>query len=195
MLQLPLASLLVRGDGLTELVGREIVFWLLTVALIAYVRLFERRPMSSVGLGWPKWGSVVFGLGGAVATVGAMALMYMSVLPSLGVSPNQSAVDGLTALPAWFRVLLIIRAAVFEELFYRGFMIERLTQITGRRWLAALISLVAFTLAHLSYWGWVHLIIAGLGGLVLTGLYLWRRDLAANMIAHFATDAVGLLLG
>ena len=37
--------------------------------------------------------------------------------------------------------------------------------------------------------------IAVFGGIVLTGLYLWRRDLAANMIAHLLTDAVGFLLG
>jgi membrane protease YdiL (CAAX protease family) len=27
---------------------------------------------------------------------------------------------------------------------------------------------------------------------ILTALYVWRRDLWANMIAHFLTDAVGL---
>jgi len=45
------------------------------------------------------------------------------------------------------------------------------------------------------YWGWTHLIVAGYGGLVLTALYLLRRDLAANMLAHWLTDAVGFLLG
>jgi len=35
---------------------------------------------------------------------------------------------------------LILRAAVFEEIFYRGFVIERLTEFAGHRWLAALMS-------------------------------------------------------
>jgi len=26
-------------------------------------------------------------------------------------------------------------------------------------------------------------------------LYLWRRDLASNMVAHFVTDGIGFLLG
>jgi membrane protease YdiL (CAAX protease family) len=56
------------------------------------------------------------------------------------------------------------------------------------------VSLATFTYAHLSYWGWSHLIVAGFGGLVLTGLYLWRRDLVSNMVAHFLTDAIGFLL-
>ncbi|MCI0365378.1 MAG: hypothetical protein L0219_16035 [Phycisphaerales bacterium] len=32
-------------------------------------------------------------------------------------------------------------------------------------------------------------------GLVLTALYLLRRDLASNMLAHGLTDGVGFLLG
>jgi membrane protease YdiL (CAAX protease family) len=91
--------------------------------------------------------------------------------------------------------MLILRAAAFEELFYRGFVIERLTDLTGLRWLAAVISVTAFTLAHLEYWGWAHLMIAGFAGCLLTGLYLWRRDLACNMIAHLLTDGIGFLAG
>jgi len=64
-------------------------------------------------------------------------------------------------------------------------MIERLTEIVRSRWGVAAISLAAFTLAHLGYWGWAHLMIAGFAGIVLTGLYSWRRDLAANMIALY----------
>jgi membrane protease YdiL (CAAX protease family) len=84
---------------------------------------------------------------------------------------------------------------VFEEIFYRGFVIERLNELTRLRWLAALISLTAFTLAHLNGWGWAHLMIAGFGGMVLTALYVFRRDLASSVLAHFLTDAGGFLLG
>jgi membrane protease YdiL (CAAX protease family) len=89
---------------------------------------------------------------------------------------------------------LVTRAAVFEELFYRGFAIERVAELSGRRWLAALVSLALFTSAHLDYWGWTHLIVACSGGLVLTALYLLRRDLVTNMLAHWLTDVVGFLL-
>jgi uncharacterized protein len=43
-------------------------------------------------------------------------------------------------------------------------------------------------------WGWGHLLIAGFGGLTLTLLYVWRRNLWANIIAHFIADAA-LLAG
>jgi membrane protease YdiL (CAAX protease family) len=47
---------------------------------------------------------------------------------------------------------------------------------------------------HLSSWGVAQLIVAGYGGLLLTILYLWRRNLWANMLAHWLADAAGFLV-
>jgi membrane protease YdiL (CAAX protease family) len=127
--------------------------------------------------------------------VAGSALIYFGIFPALGLSPDEPGLSTLQATPFWFRTVLIVRAAVFEELYFRGFMIERLTSITGIRSLAAIVSLLAFTFAHLGFWGWPHLLIAGFAGAILTGLYLWRRDLTCNMIAHLVTDAVGFLVG
>lgn len=195
LLQLPIGGFLVRGDSIRADVEREGVFWVLTFLLLAYILLVERRPLSSVGLSLPTWKSAVFGLIAAIVMVAGMAAIYMVVFPALGLSTNEATTASVKATPMWFRVMLILRAATFEEILYRGFVIERLTELTRLRWLAALISLTVFTFAHLSGWGWAHLMIAGFGGLILTALYLFRRDLASNMLAHFLTDAVGFLVG
>ena len=52
----------------------------------------------------------------------------------------------------------------------------------------------AFTYAHLAGWGAAQLIVAGSGGVVLTALYLWRRNLWVNMLAHWIADGAGFLL-
>jgi membrane protease YdiL (CAAX protease family) len=39
-----------------------------------------------------------------------------------------------------------------------------------------------------------QIVVAGAAGLVLTILYLWRRDLGTNMVAHFLVDGSQLLL-
>jgi uncharacterized protein len=194
ILQLPLAGRMFPGDALAAQLGREAVFWTLTAALIAYVLRIERRPLASLCLKSPTWKSLGIGVAAALVMFGGMAAIYLVVFPALGLSSNPSGLSAIQQLPAWFRIMLVARAAVFEELLYRGFMIERLSEITGRRWLAAIVSLGLFTFAHLGYWGWAHLIVAGFGGAVLTGLYLWRRDLASNMIAHFFTDAIAFLI-
>ncbi len=174
---------------------RELAFWGLLLVLVAYILLFERRPLSSIGLKRPNWKTLVFGALGAVVMVGGMAFIYMVIYPALGLSAREAGTVEVAALPFWLRVLIVVRAAVFEEMYFRGFAIERLTDILGTRRGAAAITLVAFTAEHLSYWGWAHLMIAGFGGFVLTGLYLWRRDLGANIIAHLLTDGIGFLLG
>jgi membrane protease YdiL (CAAX protease family) len=195
VLALPFVGLLCPGDTFAAQVGREGIYWLCTLALVAFVRKVEGRPISSIGLNRVTWKTGVFGVGGAAAMVAGMAAIYIVIFPFLGVSAHESMTASIKSMPLWFRIVLVLRAAVFEEIFYRGFMIERLTELTRLRWLATLVSLVAFTLAHLSGWGAAHLIVAAFGGIVLTTLYLLRKDLACNMLAHFLTDAVGFLLG
>ncbi|HZQ22289.1 MAG TPA: CPBP family intramembrane glutamic endopeptidase [Terriglobales bacterium] len=195
VLALPFVGLLCPGHSFAAQVGREGIYWLCTLALIGFIPMAEGRPFSSIGLLRPTWKTGVVGIVGAAAMVAGMATIYIVIFPILGVSANESMTASIKSMPLWFRTLLMLRAAVFEEVFYRGFMIERLTELTRLRWLAALLSLGAFTLAHVNGWGWAHLLIAGFGGIVLTTIYLIRKDLACNMLAHFLTDAVAFLLG
>jgi membrane protease YdiL (CAAX protease family) len=194
LLQLPWPSWLFPSESLSAQALRELVFWLMTVLLLAYVLLVERRPLRSIGLVRPTWRSLPWGVGGAVVTVAGAAFFYLVIVPALGLSAAEKQMGEVMALPLWFLLGLVTRAAVFEELCYRGFAIERIAELSGRRWLAALASLALFTFAHLAFWGWTHLIIAGYGGLVLTALYLLRRDLASNMLAHWLTNGIGFLL-
>ena len=191
--QLPLGHL-VHGENLAAQAGREAIFWALTLVLVVYILLIERRPLSSIGLKRPTWKSVVFGLISAFVMVGGSVIIYLVVFPALGLQANEGGLQVLQSMPLWFQTALIVRAAVFEELYYRGFAIERLTEITGFGWIASLISLAAFTFAHLSYWGWASLIAVAFEGAILTGLYLFRRDLASNMIAHLFANVASFLL-
>lgn len=194
--QLPIVGWLVPGSSFRALVGGECVYWAIAAILVAYVLFIERRPLSSIGLKKPTWKNAGLGFAGAAVMIGGAVLLYAVIFPALGLQLNQAAagLSALQSMPRWFQILLAARAAVFEEIFYRGFAIERISEITGIRWLAALISLAAFTYAHLSYWGWIQLIVVAFQGAALTALYLFRRDLGATMIAHFVTDIASFLL-
>lgn len=194
--QLPIVGWLVPGNSFKALIGGECVYWAIAAILVAYVLFIERRQLSSIGLKRPAWKNAGLGFAGAAVMIGGAVLLYAVVFPALGLQLNQAAagLSALQSMPRWFQLLLAARAAVFEEIFYRGFAIERISEITGLRWLAALISLAAFTYAHLSYWGWIQLIVVAFQGAVLTGLYLFRRDLSTTMIAHFVTDVASFLL-
>jgi uncharacterized protein len=190
----PFTDLVARGTSFTATLGREASYWLVTAFILVYVRFIERRPLASIGLRMPTWKSLVWGALAAFVAIAGMAGIYLVLFPMLHLSENGAAMASIAHLAPWLNALIIARAAVFEEIFYRGFTIERITELTHLRWLAAVVSLATFTYAHLSYWGWSHLIVAGFGGIVLTSLYLWRRDLVSNMIAHFLTDYIGFLL-
>lgn len=95
--------------------------------------------------------------------------------------------------PYWYRFLLVLRAAVTEEILFRGYIIEKVRQLTRSTLLAIIVSVAAFTSAHLHGWGPVQLISVGAAAVVLAVLYVWRRDLPSNMLAHFLTDAAGFL--
>jgi membrane protease YdiL (CAAX protease family) len=62
-----------------------------------------------------------------------------------------------------------------------------------RRFWSAVIPLIIFSLGHWSA-GLANILIALAAGVILTGFYLWRRDLVANMIGHGAVDFVANVL-
>ena len=71
---------------------------------------------------------------------------------------------------------------------------ERLEELTGSQWAAAMIPAVVFIGSHYPLWGAGQLIVVALGTMILTLLYMWRRDLVCCMIAHAGTDIIGFTL-
>lgn len=186
---------LAPGDDLGSMLAREAVFWALAVALVAYVLVIERRPLASLGFRRPRLSTLVWGLGGGVVLTALYVAIAAVVLPALHLKGAAGAMNGLLATPLWFRVLLVLRAAVTEEILYRAYPIERVEMLTRGRFLAGAVSVAGFTAAHLNYWGPVQLLFVAPAGVVLAALYLWRRDIGCNMLAHFVTDGVGFLAG
>lgn len=190
---LPIGTWGKQHSGLGKLLGGEVLWWVAVAVLLLYVALAERRPLSSIGLRRLRWRDILIALGATLVSIGGIILIYTFLFPALHLQMNKSAFQGITHTPLWYRVLLVTRAAVAEEILFRGYPIPRLEELGGSTALAAFLSWAAFTYAHLSYWGAAQLIIAGWGGLLLTALFLWRRNLWVNMITHWLTDGAGFL--
>lgn len=168
---------------------KEALIWLNAIALIVIIRRGEHLPMRSIGLGTARWWtSILWGL--VLAVVTAVVVGALAYATSYGQGPGSSAFE---KLPLWLITAIVFRAGVVEELFYRGYAIERLQMIgLGRFWSVA-IPLVIFSLGHWSG-GAANILIAFAAGVILTGFYLWRRDLVANMIGHGLVDFVANVL-
>lgn len=180
-------------SGLGPLAGGEVLWWALFILIILYVLVVERRPLSTIGFRMPGGVDLLLALVFAVGAIFGIGLLFSVVLPALHLSVAQK-ITSLFQAPFWFRVLLVTRAAFVEEIAFRGYGFERLSELSNSKWLAALATCALFTLAHYSGGGWGQVIIAAWGGIILTVLYLWRRNLWANILCHWLTDGVGFLL-
>ncbi|MGA3045580.1 MAG: CPBP family intramembrane glutamic endopeptidase [Terracidiphilus sp.] len=193
---LPVGRWIAPGDSLTALLIREMVWWIYAAALLLWLVLIERLPLSSIGFRWPTWKTLLFAVVGAVAMLIIFAL-HMGVIVRVFRLDTARILEQqrmIFSRPYWFRVLLVTRAAVVEEILFRGYMIEKVRQLTGSGVSAVAVSVLTFTWAHYAGWGLVQLIPACGAGVVLALLYVRRRDLPSNMLAHFLTDGVGFLL-
>jgi membrane protease YdiL (CAAX protease family) len=192
LFSLPLGSWMHESAGLAHEIGYEVLIWAWVAAILLYVVRVERRSLSSIGFR-------AFGLQDAVIAILAGTLIlalvagiYFGVFPALHWNENRQ-VNSVMALPYWLNVLIVVRAAVSEEILFRGYPIERLQELTGSRALAGVLTCTVFTLDHIGFWGWHHIFIAGTAGAALTILYLWRRNIWVNMLAHFIVDAAAFL--
>src|SRR5216117_419850 len=151
---------------------KETLIWASAAALLVIVRRGEHLPMRSIGLGTARWWkSILWGFVLAVAS--AVAVGALAYVTGYGHGPGSAAFE---KLPLWLITAIVLRAGVVEELFYRGYAIERLQAVGLKRAWAAGIPLVIFALGHWTG-GAANILIALAAAIILTGFYLWRRDL------------------
>lgn len=189
---LPVGAWVHDDAGLANRLGFELIVWAWVAGILLYVVRVERRPLSSIGFRAVGWKDGIIAILAGILILAGLALMLLVVFPALRWSES-SQVNSLSALPYWLNVLIVVRAAVSEEILFRGYPMERLEELTGSRAVAGVLTCTVFTLDHISFWGWHHIFIAGLAGAALTILYLWRRNIWVNMIAHFIVDASAFL--
>ena len=193
VVSLPIGSWVNSSANPTRGVLYELIVWGCVVATLLYVRRVEKRPLSSIGFRVPGIKDVVIAVLAGIAILATLAGVYYLIFPPLHWDENQQ-IATVSAVPYWLQVLIVVRAAVSEEILFRGYAIERLHELSGSRSAAALLSCAIFTFDHVGFWGWHHIFIAGPAGILLTLLYLWRRNLWVNMTAHFIVDGAAFLL-
>jgi membrane protease YdiL (CAAX protease family) len=166
-------------------VWKESLIWLCVIALFLVIRNGEHLPLGSVGIGNASpMKSVLWSL-----PLAAVCFLVGGLLVAITHYGHSENAEAFGKLPIWLVSLICVRAGFAEELFFRGYAIERLQAFGLNRYWAAAIPLVVFAVGHWTG-GWANIVIALALGAILSASYLWRRDLIMNMIAHFLVDFV-----
>jgi len=174
---------------LTATLWKESLIWLCVAALFVIIRRGEQLPLSSINIGTRSAKSSILWGGLITLLCAVVAVVVVHLTHFKGGELGQA----LSKLPVWLVLLVVLRAGVAEELFYRGYAIERLQALGLNRSLAGMIPLLIFGFAHVTN-GWANVVVALALGFVLMAVYLWRRDLVANMIGHFMVDFISVVL-
>lgn len=170
------------------------VEWLILFALLAFwVPKVEGHSLQSIGFGKLKWRHLWMGV--------LTYFMLMIAWIGSGFALNAIGLEGLRSLQPMIRehsfpilFSLFLTGTFLEEIFYRGYLIERVTSLTGKRWLAGLVSWIAFTFVHLKFFGLGPTLDVGILSAGLVILYLKERSIWPCVVAHGINDVFGFLI-
>lgn len=167
-------------------VARETLILALTGFLLWIIVRREKLPLWSIGLRSDRLAnSLAWGIGLTIVIIFAVLAM-LALYGALGIRYGEGAP---IATSVWATLLTVLRAGISEEIFYRGFALERLQSLTGSKWIAAAVTLAVFAGFHYRQ-GLPGIMLALVLGALMTGFYLWKRNLVAAIFAHFLVDFI-----
>lgn len=176
------------GISIPVVLVREGLIFLLVAVLFVILRKEGLTP-ASIGIHFHSVGkSIGRGLLFMVFSMAGILLCAL-LMQYLGWKLGGGEGDAYKDIPVWVFFIMVVRAGIAEEVFYRGYAIERLKAVTGNQWVAVAVPLVIFSLGHFRQ-GPGGILISFVAGAILTATYLWKKDLVANMIAHFLVDFI-----
>lgn len=158
--------------------------WAGAMLLIVLVIVGERRGLASMLLTRPsgkdlEWALIAFGC--------SMAWSWLASL--LWPEETSDGTQQIVSLGVIGVLVMIVTAAVTEEIVYRGYLAERLGTLTGSRWLGAALSLAIFVVPHVVFFGPSWLLHHFVGAIAIATVVLVRRNLWVGVLVHLGRNA------
>lgn len=135
----------------------------------------------------PTWNYLLFGIGYGTVIYGVIKLGYL-ILPFIDDNATKEITKFLSYYAPqniWHYLLLVFIVVIGEEMFWRGFVQQKLKEYTSPT-LAVIVTSLLFSLS-LAISGFTPGAMAALVvGLILGALYEWKKSLPIIIIAHEA---------
>lgn len=168
--------------------------WLtLTSLVVFWIPKLEKMGLGSIGLGRFKsrylwWGGLAY-----ILVLGA-SMVSGVLLESVGLKSLRSLQPLIKGYNFITLSGLFLTGTFLEEVFYRGYLIERTTILTGHRWIAASMSWFLFTLVHLKFFGLGPTIDTSIISAALVLLYLKEKSIWPGVVLHGINDILAFLI-
>jgi membrane protease YdiL (CAAX protease family) len=185
------------SKGASELqIGVDIgIEWIVALFILLYwIPKIEHRKLNSIGFRkFPRkyiWIAIIAYLWYVLISTG-----LEPALKSVGLQSLRELSPALKdyGFPLLFG--LFLTGTFVEEVFYRGYIIERVTELSGRRWVGGIISWLTFTLVHLSFFGLGPTIEIGVIAAIFVTLFILAKSIWPAIIVHGISDIMGFLIG
>ena len=173
-------------------------------AMILATFLLRRRGSSwrDLGLRWPgSWlrtlGLTLLTMAFFIVCTQLMGLVADRFFEDVGTGERFAHIEGNRAAYLLIMLMVWTHGSFFEELLFRAFIIDHLSQFLGGSFRADLAALVIssafFGYRHAYYQGWYGALITGAGGFAFGVFYLWfgRRNVLPLILAHGMFNSLG----
>lgn len=158
--------------------------WIIFLFLLTYwIPRIEKNNRESIGFGKFRWRYIWLGF---VIYIVVLVVSMISgfLLEAIGLEPIRSLQPLIKQYSPYTLVGLFITGTLVEEVFYRGYLIERIISLTGQTWLAGLVSWLTFTLVHLRFFGLGPTLDLSVMAAALVLLYLKERSIWPGIVLH-----------
>lgn len=171
-----------------------------SAALVLVWARVSRTPLTALGFTAPRSWAVLLSMAVAFGTLFKLVMKAL-VMPLLGapaINEHYHHLTGNTAALPGMVITILLGAGLGEEVFFRGYLFERLGERMGRGRAAlaatVLLSTVVFALAHYPGQRWPGVEQAAVVGLVFGAIFARHRQLWFLIVAHAAFDLTALVL-
>ena len=183
----------VDASATRSFLANSLASWLLVGVLLVIVVYWERRRLASIGIRVPSRREVAVGIGAGLGGV-VLGLVAIGVAVATFQLEQPETLSALSQLSLPVQVTIVVTAVITEEVLWRGYPIERLTELTGNIWIGAVVSGVVFLAVHYPAWGLVGAIPQAVFTLVIVGVYVWSRNVVASMCTHGVINVLTIIV-